>query len=126
MEDETLIIYQAFKRDEKLMELMGGVTDKYRRIYNNPAAPYSEEFPRATIIETYAGASDCADDTAALVRYHVRVDFWHIKNDLTGIMCRAKEIIDNLFPAVYTSYGSDMYESDTGIYHKQLEIDVKL
>lgn len=126
MQDVATLIYNTLKNDSSFIALMGGKTDKFMRIYNNPSCPNSNEFPRSNIIETLALDSDYADDEAYLSRYHIRIDFWHNINNLRKSMNRAKEVIEKMFDMVYVSFGSDMYESGTGIYHKQLEIDIKL
>lgn len=126
MKDEMLLIYKALKNDSSFMALMGGKTAKFMRIYNNPVCPSDNEFPRATMIETLVQDSDFYDNEAEFNYCHVRIDFWHNKNALRDAMARAKEVLEKTFDMISISFGADMYENDTGIYHKQLEIELKL
>ncbi|AEY65421.1 DUF3168 domain-containing protein [Clostridium sp. BNL1100] len=124
MQDAETLVYQTLNTDETLKKLLGGidVENGLFRIYNSPVAPNSDEYPRITLFEVVNTDEAVADDEATMSDVNVRVDIW-TKDETTlfDITNRIKKILKtNLLCTV--KLGAKIYEQDTEVYHKVVEV----
>lgn len=127
--DVMQMIYSALSNDKKLLQLLGGKDEKYRRIYNNPVSPYEDEFPRITMFEVMRQDVEWADDRPQAVQVTARIDIWTKKNTLYKITKQVRSILLSCFLRCEVSPGSDMiedYEKETRIYHKPIDVEIIL
>lgn len=124
MQDAETLVYQTLNTDETLKTLLGGidVNNGLYRIYNSPVAPNADEYPRITLFEVVNSDEAAADDEATMSDVNVRVDVW-TKDETTlfDVANRVKKILKtNLLCTV--KLGSKLYESDTEVHHKVIEV----
>ena len=124
MQDAETLVYQTLNTDETLKTLLGGidVENSLFRIYNSPVAPKADEYPRITLFEVVNTDEASADDEATMSDVNIRVDIW-TKDEITlfDITSRVKKILKtNLLCTV--KLGSKIYEEDTEVYHKVVEV----
>ncbi len=124
MQDAETLVYQTLNTDETLKTLLGGidVENGLFRIYNSPVAPNADEYPRTTLFEVVNTDEAAADDEATMSDVNVRVDIW-TKDETTlfDITSRVKKVLKtNLLCTV--KLGSKIYEADTEVYHKVVEV----
>jgi hypothetical protein len=104
-------VYQALVGDAELVQLLGG-----QHVYQ-VKAPDATEYPRVTFFELNNVDSDYADDGAVSVEIRLQVDVWS-KGNYSAIVARVNAIMESLGFTRY--YSTDLYESDTDVYHKAL------
>lgn len=121
MQDVMLLIYKALKSSEVVKANVKG-------IYNNPRAPDKDNkvFPRITMFEMLRNDSEYADDNATMDETWVRIDIWSDKNNLFDLSKIVKSELEKSFEMCRVELQSDMYEDDTNIYHKPINVKVKL
>ena len=121
MQDTMLMIYQSLKKS-------AAVTKKIAAIYNNPRAPDKDKnlFPRITMFEMLNNDSEYADDSAIMNTVIVRLDIWSKQNNLFELSKAVKETLERDFLMCRVELQSDMYESDTNIYHKPINVTLKM
>lgn len=124
MQDAETLVYQALNADEILITLLEGkdVGKGFFRVYNSPVAPNAEEYPRITLFEVVNTDEAVADDEATMSDVNVRVDIW-TKDETTlfDITNRVKKVLKtNLLCTV--KLGAKLYEQDTEVYHKVVEV----
>lgn len=111
MIDLKPVIYQALTQDEELVTLLGGP-----HIYQL-TAPDATVYPRVTFFELDNVDSDYADDAPMAASVSVQVDVWS-KGSFADIVQRVNAVMESLGFVRY--YATDLYEADTGVYHKAL------
>lgn len=111
MIDLKPVIYRALTGDEELVSLLGGP-----HVYQL-TAPDATVYPRITFFELNNLDSDYADDTPMSARVSVQVDVWS-KGNYSAIVQRVNELMESIGFVRY--YSTDLYETDTGVYHKAL------
>ena len=121
MQDTMLMIYQSLKKS-------AAVTKKIAAIYNTPRAPDKDKnlFPRITMFEMLNNDSEYADDSAIMNTVIVRLDIWSKQNNLFELSKVVKETLETDFLMCRVELQSDMYESDTNIYHKPINVTLKM
>jgi hypothetical protein len=121
MQDVLLQVYKALKSSD-------AVTQNIKGIYNNPRAPDKDEkvFPRLTMFEMLNNDSEFADDTAIMNDVWIRIDIWSDKNDLFELSGIVKTVLKGNFEMCSVELQSDMYESDTNIYHKPINVKIRM
>jgi hypothetical protein len=124
LQDAETLVYQTLNTDETLKTLLGGidVNNGLYRIYNSPVAPNADEYPRITLFEVVNSDEAAADDEATMSDVNVRVDVW-TKDETTlfDVANRVKKILKtNLLCTV--KLGSKIYEPDTEVHHKIIEV----
>ncbi|EPR12366.1 DUF3168 domain-containing protein [Ruminiclostridium papyrosolvens] len=124
MQDAEALVYQTLNLDETLITLLGGkdVGKGFFRIYNSPVAPNADEYPRITLFEIVNTDEAAADDESTMSDVNVRVDIW-TKDEtiLFDVTNRVKKILKtNLLCTV--KLGAKIYEQDTEVYHKVVEV----
>ncbi len=120
MQDVLLTVYKALKASSS-------VTQQFNAIYNNPRAPDKARdiFPRLTMFEILRTNAEAADNAAFFAEVRIRVDIWSKKNNLFELSAAVKEAIEGNFEMCRVDLQSDIYESDTQIYHKPVNIIIK-
>ena len=128
MQDVMLLIYTALKNDTTLMNLLGGVNTKkkWHRIYNGSVAPNSDEFPRVTMFEVLNNDDEFADDFAECSEVVARIDVWSECNNIFEIAKQIKKVLKSAFLLCDISFNADMYEEDTKVYHKPINVEIKI
>lgn len=121
MQDVLLLAYKALKSSEVVVKNIKG-------IYNNPRAPDKERnvFPRLTMFEMLNNDSEYADDKAIMNDVWIRIDIWSDKNNLFELSKLVKSALEENFEMCRVELQSDMYESDTNIYHKPINVKIKM
>lgn len=112
----------------KALKLSPAVTEKINGIYNNPRAPDSAKkiFPRITMFEIGRSDADAADDAAFFDETIIRIDIWSKINNLYELSAEVKRAIEKNFELCRVDLQADMYESDTNIYHKPINVKIKM
>ena len=115
------MIYQSLKKS-------AAVTKKIAAIYNNPRAPDKDKnlFPRITMFEMLNNDSEYADDSAIMNTVIARLDIWSKQNNLFELSKAVKETLETDFLIFFVELQNDMYESDTNIYHKPINVTLKM
>ena len=121
MQDTLVLVYKALKADDT-------VSAKIKGIYNNPRAPDSarDTFPRLTMFEMLNRNTEYADDKALMNTVDIRIDIWSKKNNLFELSAAVKECVEGAFTMCSVELVSDMYESDTNIYHKPINVKIMM
>ncbi|MGN0106928.1 MAG: hypothetical protein ACI4A5_04425 [Hominilimicola sp.] len=121
MQDVLLLAYKALKSS-------GIVVKNIKGIYNNPRAPDKDRniFPRLTMFEMLNNDSEYADDKAIMNDVWIRIDIWSDKNNLFELSKMVKSALEENFEMCRVELQSDMYESDTNIYHKPINVKIKM
>lgn len=121
MQDILLLVYKALKSSDIVCENING-------IYNNPRAPNNAEkvFPRLTMFEMLNNDSEFADDKAIMNDVWIRIDIWSEKNNLFKLSKIIKTVLEENFDMCRVELQSDMYESDKNIYHKPINVKIKM
>lgn len=121
MQDTMLMIYQSLKKS-------AAVTKKIAAIYNNPRAPDKDKnlFPRITMFEMLNNDSEYADDSAIMNTVIARLDIWSKQNNLFELSKAVKETLETDSLMCRVELQNDMYESDTNIYHKPINVTLKM
>ena len=94
-------------------------------IYNSPIAPDAKEFPRITMFEVGCEDGDCSDDNPIFSEVHVRLDVWtksNENNEMFGVSRSIKTALQGMFRLCRISLGQTIWEDDTKIYHKPIDI----
>lgn len=124
MIDAETLVYQTLNSDETLLNLMGGIdTEKEQfRIYNSPKSLNTDEYPRITLFEVVNTDEAAADDESTMSDVNVRVDIW-TKDETTlfDITNRVKKVLKTILLCT-VKLGAKIYEADTGVYHKVIEV----
>ncbi len=118
MTDIMLMVYKALNGSEDVKTNIKG-------IYNNPRAPDDKVFPRLTMYEMLNSDSQFADDSATMNDIWIRIDIWSDKNNLFNLSNVVKSAIEQNFELCSVEMQSDMYEDDTNIYHKPINVKIK-
>lgn len=104
-------VFNALKANAQLVSLLGGV-----HIYFQ-VAPEAKQFPRITFFELSNTGSVFADDSEIASEISLQMDIWS-KGNTTDIAREVDRTMKSLAFARDTA--ADLYEEDTGIYHKAL------
>ncbi len=120
MQDVLLKVYKVLTGSKH-------VTQKIKGIYNNPRAPDKcrETFPRITMFEILNTDADAADDKVIMNDVRIRIDIWSKSNNLFELSAAVKAEIEKNFELCRVDLQSDMYEDDSHIYHKPINIRIK-
>lgn len=124
MQDAEMLVFQTLNADETLVSLLGGrVSDKgWNRIYNSITVPDTNEFPRITMFEVVNTDEAAADNEATMSDINIRVDVWtDNESTLFAITDRVKKTLKASLPCT-VKLGAKIYETDTQIYHKVIEV----
>lgn len=121
MQDVLLMAYESLKTSAPVVKSIKG-------IYNNPRAPdkCKNLFPRLTMFEILNNDSEYADDKAIMNDVWIRIDIWSDKNNLFELSKMVKSALEEKFEMCRIEMQSDMYESDTNIYHKPINVKIKM
>lgn len=121
MQDTLLLVYKALKTDDV-------VKSKIKGIYNNPRAPDEDKniYPRLTMFEMLNRNTEFADDKALMNTVDIRIDIWSKQNNLFELSAAVQECIEGAFTMCSVELVSDMYESDTNIYHKPINVKIMM
>lgn len=127
MQDAVNLVYQALKSNQTLMDLLGGEQtvkkQKWKRIYDKPKAPYTEELPRITMFEVISTDDVFADDEPEYSDVNVRIDIWlDSTKNLHDIVKQVKKTLNSITETYRIVIESTMYEDNTGIYHKPIDV----
>lgn len=104
-------VLNALRANSELTTFLGGV-----RIYFQ-VAPDVKQFPRVTYFEMSNTGSVFADDTEIASDISLQIDVWS-KGNTTDIALEVNRTMKSLGFA--RDSATDLYEDDTGIYHKAL------
>lgn len=104
-------IVAALKANATLVSLLGGP-----RIYFQ-VAPVADEFPRITYFEIENIGAVYADDNEQASEIHVQVDIWS-KGSTSAIAAEVDKTMKSI--GFGRTSSADLYEQDTGIYHKAM------
>lgn len=126
MKDAMALLYQCLKSDGKLMEMLGGKSEKNRRVYNNPRVPDAKEFPRVTMQEILNDDDEFSDDAPEVSRVVAKVDVWSTRNECYPIAVQIKKTVKRAFRRCVVTLEGDLYEDDTKVYHKPIKIIMKI
>lgn len=120
MQDVLLLVYQA-------LSASSSITKKVKGIYGEPRAPDKKKdlFPRITMFEILNTDAEAADDKAIMNDVRIRIDIWSKSNNLFELSAAVKSAIEEKFELCRVDLQSDMYEEDTGIYHKPINVRIK-
>lgn len=115
MIDVKTEIIKALRANNDLMNLLGGTTDKYNRIYQIKA-PYADEFPRVMVYLLGSKDDDYFDNKRTTYNPIIQISLF-MKEDYTF---ETMKIIDNvLIDLGYERIDEyENYENDTGCFHK--------
>ncbi len=121
MQDVLLLAYKALKASKPVIKNIKG-------IYNNPRAPDKDKkiFPRLTMFEMSNNDSEYADDEAVMNDVWIRIDIWSDRNNLFELSDIVKTALKENFEMCSVELQSDMHESDTNIYHKPINVKIKM
>lgn len=127
MKDAVNLIYTELSGNTELMTLLGGETtsgkQKWKRIYDKPVAPFTNELPRITMFEVLNSDEVFADDVPHFSDVNVRIDVWTDKHsDIQKISKKVKEVLFTKFEACRIQLEGTLYEQDTKIYHKPINV----
>lgn len=122
MSDLKLEIQATLSADTELIALLGGTTTKYKRIYCINC-PYADEFSRVLIIDLLSYDDISADNVSLFLNSKIRIYAYSEKKDCYTIIKKIKSILSKKYTCVITIL-DDIYESDTKIYSKSLEIEI--
>lgn len=100
----------------------GGIS--VTQIYNNPVAPQKAKLPYITMFEVLNTDDVYADDIAQMSKVVARVDVWSNINNIYSIAKQIKNVLLSNLEFCRVELGSDMYEQDTKIYHKPIDITI--
>lgn len=120
MQDVLLKVYKVLTSSKH-------ITQKIKGIYNNPRAPDKSRdiFPRLTMFEILNTDAEAADDKAFMNDARIRIDIWSKSNNLFELSAAIKTEIEKNFELCRVDLQSDMYEVDTHIYHKPINVRIK-
>ncbi|MBO5408884.1 MAG: hypothetical protein J6A61_05775 [Clostridia bacterium] len=118
------VIKDYLRSDKELMELLGGQTDKFRRVYS--VVSNMEEFPRLIVVELYSFPEGGADNEAILENGAYRITLYSKNKNYSEILKRIRKVLGNRFPDSVISVDSDGYEKDTKVYSKSLKIEIMM
>ncbi len=104
-------VLNALKANSQLAALLSGP-----HIYFQ-VAPDAKQFPRITFFEMTNIGSVFADDTEIASDISLQIDVWS-KGNTTDIALEVDRTMKSLAFARDTA--ADLYEDDTGIYHKAM------
>lgn len=104
-------VLNAIKANTQLTTLLGG-----SYIYFH-VAPDAKQFPRITFFELTNTGAVFADDTEIASDISLQIDVWS-KGNTTDIALEVDKTMKSLGFA--RDSATDLYEDDTGIYHKAL------
>ncbi len=124
MQDAETLVALTLDADTELIDLLGGKdTEKgWNRIYNDNVVPDEEEYPRITLFEVVSTDAVPADNKFLMSDVNVRVDIWtKDKTTLFDITKRVKTVLVNNLPC-RVRLGAKIYEKDTEVYHKVVEV----
>lgn len=113
------MVYQALTASEDVKKRIKG-------IYNNPRAPDDKEFPRLTLFEMLNNDAEFADDKVIADETWIRIDIWSNINNLKELSGIVKTCLKENFEMCSVELQSDMYESDTNIYHKPINVKIRM
>lgn len=117
-------IKELLRNDMELMELLGGKTDKLRRVYS--VTSNTEELPRLTVAELYSIPEGGADNEAVLENGAYRITLYSKQKNFSAIIKRIRTILKNSFRDSIVSVDGDGYEKDTGVYSKSIKIEIMI
>jgi len=120
--DLKLEIQTLLRADATLIALLGGTTDKYKRVYNISWL-YDEEFPRVNIIDLLSFDDISADNVSLFLNSKLRIYAYSKNKDCYAIIKKIKSILAKKYTCVITMQ-TDNYEKDTKAYSKTLEIEI--
>ena len=132
MQDAVTLVYTALKADTTLLTLLGGkvqvsVKEVWNRIYNSQIALNADEYPRMTMFEVINEDANPADDEPQDSESIIRVDVWVKDDSKTFDICKqAKKTIKATFSTCTVKIYNIGYESDTQVFHRQIEINLLL
>lgn len=115
-------IKELLRNDAALMELLGGQTDKYRRVYS--VVSNHEEFPRLNVCELYTLPEGGADNEALIENGAYRITLYSKSKDYSKIIKRIRTVLSDAFPDSVISVEADGYEKDTKVYSKIVKIEI--
>ena len=115
-------IKELLRNDTALIELLGGKTDKHRRVYS--VVSNHEEFPRLIVCELYAFPEGGADNEALFENGAYRITLYAKSKDYSQIIKRIRTILQGRFPDSVISVEADGYEMDNKVYSKSVKIEI--
>ena len=78
------------------------------------------------MIEMLNNDSEFADDKSIMNDIYIRIDIWSRTNNLFELSDIVKSVLKETFEFCSVELQSDMYESDTNIYHKPINVRIKM
>lgn len=124
MQDAETLVALTLDADAGLIALLGGKDEEkgWNRIYNDNVVPDEEEYPRITLFEVVSTDAVPADNKFLMSDVNVRVDIWiKDKTTLFGITKRVKKILEANLPC-RVRLGDKIFEKETEVYHKVVEV----
>lgn len=117
-------IRDLLRNDCELMELLGGQTEKLRRVYS--VVSNAEEFPRLIVVELYALPEGGADNEAVIENGAYRITLYSKHKNYSAIIKRIRTLLNQYFPNSVISVDADGYEKDTKVYSKSIKIEMMM
>lgn len=124
MQDTETLVALTLDADAELIALLDGKDEEkgWYRIYNDNVVTDEYEYPRITMFEVVNTDAVPADNKFLMSDVNVRVDIWtKDKATLFDITNRVKTILTNNLPC-RVRLGARIYESETEVYHKVVEV----
>lgn len=124
MQDATTLIYNALNTDSVLSLLGGKNRSKgWNRIYNSQVAPCADEYPRITMLEVLNSDEVPGDDDYLYSDVNIRIDLWVKDIGTIHPICKCiKKVLKDNFYACVVRLEETIYEYDTEIYHKPINV----
>lgn len=127
MQNAVNLIFNILNNDSTLITLLGNTKtvsgQQWNRIYQIPNAPYPEELPRITMFEVINDDAVSADNKPLFSDINIRIDIWLKEyQNLFAITKRVKKIITDNFKMRRFQIIETLFESDTKVYHKPINI----
>ena len=115
-------IKELLRGDAVLMGLLGGKTDKNRRVYS--VMSNTEELPRLIVSELYTLPEGGADNEALIENGAYRITLYAKSKDYSAIISRIRVVLKCSFPDSVISIDGDGYETDTKVHFKSVKIEI--
>lgn len=118
-------IVQALSQDTDLINLLGGLTDKYKRIYQYKS-PNAEEFPRITYFELGNTGANFADDTETDSEVTMQIDVWCRGTSTSAIAQKVDKVMKSLGFLRENAEDLDEDDEEITIFHKSMRYSITI
>lgn len=112
-------VNKALSGNQRLVLLLGG-----DHVYQLQA-PNADEFPRITFFEVFNVPAAHADNRETASRIEMQVSIWTVDENKSKETEIASEVLSSMLTIGFMrSSSTDLYERDTGIYHKAMRFTI--